>query len=143
MGEPVRLYSTYLPRLPPNDLKEPLPPDRTFGLAEDLTEWPPLGDRKLAPPEGLILGPREDLMEDVAPEDRALGLTDDRTLWPPVDPTFALFEYLTAGAPPDVRILRSFFWGLPFRPPAQDVQPSPARLFSTGRYLFFFVIQSI
>ena len=56
------VHIAYRPLLPPNDVKDALPPDRTFGLPDNVMEWTPLGDRTLGPLEDLILEPPEDLI---------------------------------------------------------------------------------
>ena len=130
----------------PDDLKEDLPadtlglpddltgdlPDDTLGLPDDLKEGPvdTLGlpdDLKVGP--GDILEPLDDLggfddileLLDDLPGNATLGLTGDLG----DDLLEECFSELLA---------LLFFW-----PPAQDAQPSPSRLFSTGRYpiLFF------
>lgn len=70
------------------------------------------------------------------PDDQALGLLGDRTLWLPEDVTFGPLEDLTEEAPLDDSTLGPLLGGLLvallFDPLAQDIQPSPERLFSTG-----------
>ena len=140
--------NVYLPLLPPNDLKEALPPEPTFTLPEDLIEGALPDACTLGPPDDLTLGPLDDRTEDVPPDDLTLGLLGDLTLWLPEDVIFgAPLEDLTEETLLEERTSGPLFWGLLlallFWLPAQDVQPSPPRLFSTGRYLFFLAIHSI
>ena len=116
----------------PDNLKEDLP-DYTLGMPDDLKEGPVdtlslPDDLKEGP--GDILEPLDDLEEgfddilellDDLPGDATLGLACDLG----DDLLEECFSELLA---------LLFFW-----PPAQDAQPSPSRLFSTGRYLIFFV----
>ena len=115
----------------PDDLKVDLPDDTlvlpddrkespfdTLGLPDDLKEGP-----------GDILDPLDDLEESFddtlelladLPGDATLGLAGDRG--------DDLLEECFAE-----RLARLFFW-----PATQDAQPSPSRLFSSGRYPIFF-----
>lgn len=131
---------------PPDDLKEDLPDDTlglpddlkegpgdTLGLPDDLKEGP--GDTLVLPDDlkegpGDILEPLDDLDDgfddilgplDDLPGDATLGLLDD------------LRDDMLEGCFLELLALLSLW------PLAQDAQPSPSRLFSTGRYPIFFV----
>ena len=116
----------------PDDLKEDFPDD-TLGLPDDLKEGPvdTLGlpdDFKEIP--GDILEALDDLDEGF---DDIFGLPDDL----PGDATLGLAGDLDDDLFGEcfLELLALLFFWLP----AQDAQPSPSRLFSTGRYPILFV----
>ena len=100
----------------PDDRKEG--PFDTLGLPDDLKE----GARNGLEPLDDLEESFDDILEllDDLPGDATLGLAGDLG--------DDLLEECLA------ELLALFFW-----PPAQDAQPSPSRLFSTGRYPVFFV----